>query len=323
MAATALRGSTKKAFLERERPVVSLVKEEDQDEGVPQAPAPPESPSLAVASTALTILAILLLGFVVQLVVISRIQHYRSQRLEYATFRNQLAQGIAPVGNVANNGKPVKLGDPVALLEISRIGVREVVGQGTTAGILMSGPGHRRDTVMPGEAGASVIMGRRAAYGGPFARLSALHVGDVIKVTTGEGISRYSVIDLRRAGDEEPAALQPGEGRLVLTTATGAAYVPGGVLRVDAKLTSSVQPSNGVALSPSQLPADEKVLAGEPGAWLPIALWAQALLAISVGIVWARARWGYWQAWLVGLPLLVAVALAIGDNVIRLLPNLT
>jgi hypothetical protein len=176
---------------------------------------------------------------------------------------------------------------------------------------------------MPGEAGTSVIMGRRAAYGGPFARLSALHVGDQISVTTGQGVEHFAVIDVRRAGDDEPPALSAGEGRLVLITATGGAYVPAGVLRVDAKLTSAVQPANGITLSASQLPADERLLAGDSGAWLSIVLWAQALLAVSVGIVWARSRWGFWQAWLVGMPLVIAIGLAVGDGAIRLLPNLT
>ncbi|MCZ0981039.1 hypothetical protein O1L60_24275 [Streptomyces diastatochromogenes] len=31
----------------------------------------------------------------------------------------------------------------------------------------MSGPGHRRDTALPGQPGASVIMGRQWGYGSP------------------------------------------------------------------------------------------------------------------------------------------------------------
>jgi sortase A len=317
------RSTTGKAPPRKESVAVSLTKEEQQDEGVPEDPAPPEPESLQIASTALTILAVLLLGFVVQLVFLSRIEHYRSQRLAYANFRNELAQGTAPVGALDNNGKPVKLGEPVALLEIPRIGIREVVGQGTTSGVLMLGPGHRRDTAMPGEAGVSVIMGRRAAYGAPFARLSGLLTGDRISVTTGQGVQQFAVLDVRRAGDDAPAAPGANEGRLVIETATGGAYVPAGVLRVDAKLTSPTQPSNGVTLAASQLPENERVLAGDSSAWLPIVLWAQALLIAAVGIVWARTRWGFWQAWLVGLPVLVLIALYVGDAIIRLLPNVT
>ena len=32
--------------------------------------------------------------------------------------------------------------------------------EGTSSGTLMSGPGHRRDTPFPGQAGVSVIVGR-------------------------------------------------------------------------------------------------------------------------------------------------------------------
>jgi sortase A len=287
----------------------------------PETSAPPVSPRIQVASAALTILAALLLGLVLQLVLVSRIQHYRSQRIEYASLRSELAQGTAPVGALDSNGKPVKMGDPVALIEIPSIGVREVIGQGTTAQVLASGPGHRRDTVLPGQAGVSVVMGRRAAYGGPFARLASLQIGDLIKVTTGQGVARFAVLDVRRAGDAGPSVPGAHEGRMLLMTATGAAYVPAGVLRVDAKLTSPVQPAGPVGLTAAQLPADEKVLQGQPGAWLPIVLWAQALLAASVGFVWARLRWGRWQAWLVGVPVLAALGLAAADSVIRLLPN--
>lgn len=299
-----------------------LTEAQQQDGEVPENPAPSPSGPVMVASAALTILAVLLLGFILQLVLVSRIQHFRAQRIAYADLRNELAQGIAPVGDVDSTGKPLKLGAPVALLEIPRIGMREVVGQGTTSSVLTRGPGHRRDTVLPGQPGVSVIMGRRAAYGGPFARLASLQIGDRIVVTTGQGVQRFAVLDVRRAGDAEPAALGADEGRLVLTTATGAPFMPGGVLRVDARLTSKAQPAPAVAVTTSQLPADEQVLRGEPGSWLPVVLWGQALLIAGLGVVLARSRWGFWQAWLVGVPVLLGIGLAVADSIIRLLPNL-
>jgi sortase A len=295
--------------------------EDDDDETGIQAPAPTSNVVLVV-STALTILGVLLLGFVVQLVLLSDLEHNRAQRVNYANFRSELALGTAPVGAVDSNKKPVKLGAPVAVLEIPLLGLREVVGQGTTSGVLADGPGHRRDTVLPGQAGVSVIMGRRAAYGAPFNRLASLRVGDRINVTTGQGVQRFGVLDVRRAGDPSPPAAPAGTSRLMLMTATGAAYVPGGVLRVDAQLLSTVQPVGLVGLTAAQLPTDEKPLQGEPGAWLPIVLWGQALLAAALAFVWARSRWGFWQAWVIGVPILAALGLAVASSFIRLLPNL-
>ena len=142
----------------------------------------------------------------------------------------------------------------MAVIEIPTLNIREVVEQGTTSQVLMDGPGHRRDSVFPGQAGTSVIMGRRSAYGGPFGKLASLRPGDRVTVTTGQGVQKFGVLDVRRAGDPLPVAPAAGESRLVLITATGAAYVPGGVLRVDAKLLSTVQPSGIVGLTSSQLP---------------------------------------------------------------------
>jgi sortase A len=288
----------------------------------PTEPTPSSSGAIVIASTALTLLAAVLLGFVAQLVVISDLEHFRAQRTSYAQLRSQLALGTAPVSAVDTNGKPVALGSPVALLEIPSLGVREVVFQGTTSGVLMDGPGHRRDTVLPGQTGVSIIMGRSSAYGAPFGKIANLLPGDRITVTTGQGVQRFGVLDVRRAGDAIPPAPASNSSRLVLMTATGAAYVPGGVLRVDAKLLSAVQPAGLVGLSAAQLPSDEKPLSGESGAWLPIVLWAQGLLIAAVGFVWARSRWGHWQAWLAGLPVLGALGLGCADAIIRLLPNL-
>jgi sortase A len=298
------------------------VDDEVQDGAGDIAEEPPSSNVVMVTSTALTILGCLLLGFVVQLVLLSDLEHNRAQRVSYANFRSELALGTAPVSALDSNSKPVKIGAPVAVLEIPLLQVREVVGQGTTSSVLADGPGHRRDTVLPGQAGVSIIMGRRASYGAPFNRLSSLRVGDRINVTTGQGVQHFGVIDVRRAGDLIPAAAAADESRLILMTATGAAYVPDGVLRVDAKLISTVQPAGLVGLSTAQLPTDEKPLQGEPGAWLPIVLWAQVLLAASLAFAWARSRWGFWQAWLVGVPILTAVGLEVASSFIRLLPNM-
>ena len=49
-----------------------------------------------------------------------------------------------------------------------------VVVEGTTPGEPDAGPGHLRDTPLPGQAGVSVVFGRRATFGAPFASLPQL-----------------------------------------------------------------------------------------------------------------------------------------------------
>jgi hypothetical protein len=172
---------------------------------------------------------------------------------------------------------------------------------------------------MPGQPGTSTIMGRQWGYGSPFNHLGQLHTGDTLSVTTGQGQQVYKVTGLRRAGDPDPAELHTGQGRLTLITATGGVYTPRGVLRVDADLTSDVQqaPASGGTIT-----AAEQPLAGDPSAWLPILLWLQGLLVAVVAISWTYRRWGRWQTWIAGLPVLTALVLALSGAATQLLPNL-
>jgi LPXTG-site transpeptidase (sortase) family protein len=276
-------------------------------------------PRFVISGAALTVLAALLLGFAANLTVLGHVEHARSQQTGYAKLRAELALGVAPVGRSTDKGTPVPAGDPVAILHIKAIGLREVVFQGTTSGVLMSGPGHRRDTPLPGQPGTSIIMGRQWGFGSPFQHIGELHPGDGISVTTGQGQQQYKVTGVRRAGDPAPAFPGTGQGRLILMTATGSLYTPRGVLRVDAQLVSQVQPGPAAG---GGITSAEEPLAGDQSAWLPILLWLQALLLAAAATAWTYRRWGRWQTWICGLPVLVAIVIALSGEATRLLPNL-
>jgi LPXTG-site transpeptidase (sortase) family protein len=268
------------------------------------------------------VLAALLLGFAANLTIVGHLQHARDQETAYDEFRRQLAVGIAPVGQRTYDGRLLEPGAPVALLRIPVLGLKEVVGEGTASGVLMSGPGHRRDTPLPGQAGTSVIMGRQWGYGSPFNDLHQVPVGTEIRLTTGQGTAVYKVSGIRRQGDPLPPALQQGQGRLTLITADGSPYTPSGALRVDATLTSAVQPSPPRALAPGWIDASEQALGTENAAWLPVFLWSQGLLAAALLTMAAHRVWGRWQTWIVGVPVLAALGLAVSGAATRLLPNL-
>jgi LPXTG-site transpeptidase (sortase) family protein len=210
----------------------------------------------------------------------------------------------------------------VAVLAIPGLGLREVVSEGTTSQVLTRGPGHRRDTPLPGQAGVSVIMGRQATYGGPFRHLDGLHPGEQFTVTTGQGVHRYRVVAVRRAGDPQPAPPASGQGRLTLITAEGTPFMPRGILRVDADLISDVQPASAPAVAKGALPADETAMAVQDSAWLAVVLWGQGLLLAAAALAWARARWGRPHTWVVGVPVLGALGLLVADHAALLLPNL-
>ncbi|MFE4172286.1 sortase [Streptomyces sp. NPDC056909] len=282
----------------------------------------PAGPALRATGAALSILAVLLLAFVANLGPLGDLRHGRDQQVANSALRGELANATAPVGPRAQNGEPLALGTSVALLDIPQLGLRTVIGEGTTAQVLATGPGHRRDTVLPGQPGVSVVMGRQAAYGGPFAHLEQLRAGETFTVSTGQGKHTYRVLGVRREGDPQPSVLEAGKGRLTLITGDGHAFLPGGLLRVDADLVSAVQPGAAPLYTAGSLPADERPMAVQASAWMPLVLWGQALLLAAAALTWIRARSGRREAWVVGVPVLGALGFVVADQAALLLPNL-
>lgn len=268
----------------------------------------------------LTLLGVVALGIVLQLLLVGRVQHARDQRVLFDQLRSDLANGTTPVGPIDYTGRLVRPGTPVALVEIPRLHLREVVAEGTSSSVTEHGPGHRRDSVLPGQAGVSILMGRATTYGGPFAHLGELRPGDTLSVTTGQGVQQFRVTGARRAGDPT-APLTVGASRLTLMTADGRALLPRGVLRVDADLTSPVQPA-AQPLSSASLDASDKPMAADFSHVFPLILWLQLLLLAAVAAVWARARWGRWQTWLAAAPVLAFVGAVVAEHVTQMLPNL-
>lgn len=285
-------------------------------------PLPPLSRRAQLVRAVLVVAAVTTLSMVVQLVVLSGLRERSAQQSAFDSFRSETSKGTAPTGSVNADNEALRPGTPVAYLEIPAIGVRQVVLEGTTSGVLFDGPGHRRDSVFPGESGTTVIMGRRATYGGPFSRLKDLQEGDVIHVTTGAGEFDYEVLGVRHEGDPSPPSLTVGQGRMQLVTADGRPYLPDGVLRVDADLQGDALAAGRTTYGAKNLPASEKIMASDTTTLWALALWLQALLVASVAFVWAWFRWGRAKAWIVGFPVLLLVGLLVSDQVARLLPNL-
>jgi sortase A len=285
--------------------------------------APPLSPRLQFARAALLITFVMSLTMLLQLVVFGSLQESATQRRAFASFRYALADGTAPLGPTDSGGRELRPGTSVAYLEIPSIDVAEVVVESTSATALFAGPGHRRDTPLPGQVGTSVVYGRRATFGGPFSDIDELSKGDLIKVTTVQGTFNFRVRGVRRAGDLAPAPPAAGKGRLLLATAAGVPFLPNGVLRVDADLEGEAVGGPARLLTLADLPAEEQIMSGDSRTLWVLVLWLQALIALAIGAVWAWHRWGRAQAWVVFLPPLLLVGLAAAGEVARLLPNLS
>jgi LPXTG-site transpeptidase (sortase) family protein len=282
----------------------------------------PLSPMQALARSILALVAALVLTFVFNLLVLSHVEHLVSQQQLSDTYRAQLAAGTAPVSEGDFDDVLLADGVPVGVLTIPQLGVEEVVSEGTSSGVLSAGPGHRRDTVLPGQMGVSVVMGRAAAYGGPFARLQALQPGDQFEVRTGQGAHTFEVMGLRYAGDATPPAPVRGESRLILMTARGAPYVPVGIAYVDAKLVSAAQPAGARQTTPLTLPPEDKPMATDTTTVWALVFALQFLVVAEIAAVWAFRRVGAQKTWIVFVPVLLLASLFVADQLTRLLPNL-
>lgn len=272
--------------------------------------------------TALAVVGLILLSVVLQATVVSSMRYARDQHVAHGSFRYELADGTAPVGQLTPADTLLGQGTPVAAIVVPRLGIEEVVLEGTTSSILLSGPGHRRDTVLPGQAGASVVMGRQAVAGGVFGRLAELVPGDEVRATTGQGEAVYEVVGTRRSGDPVPAPLGSGEGRLTLVTASGPRFLPTDILRVDARLVTPAQPTPTAAVPLAALAAQEAAFVGDPSGW-PLAVLALLGLGLAVSaLLLLRRWWGAAPAWVVGVPLVLLAAVLASEQLLVMLPNL-
>jgi LPXTG-site transpeptidase (sortase) family protein len=275
-----------------------------------------------VAGTTLWILALCLIGFALWFVVFSQLYYDRAQADSYANFRATLGQAVAPTGPTQpfDPGLLLAPGTPVALLTIPEIGLNAVVFEGTSGQVLEDGPGHLRDTPLPGQAGISEIFGRRVAYGGPFAGITKLRQGDTFTTTTGQGVSHYRVIALLHAGGTFTETA--GQGYLFLVTADGPALVPSGVVRVYAVLTSKAYPAPAMVVTSADIASSEAPLGTDTSALVPLVLWGAALVLATSTLSWFRQRWGRWQVWIVAVPVMGFLFLSVADQAALLLPNL-
>jgi sortase A len=165
-------------------------------------------------------------------------------------------------------------------------------------------------------------MGRQAAFGGPFGRIEELAPGDRFTVLTGQGVQTFEVIGVRYAGDPSPAPVKAGESRLVLETARGPAFLPHGLVRVDAELVSDAQPRGPRYTTFQALAPGQKEMAGDMSRAWALVFALQLLLVVAVGAVWTYRRIGARQAWAVFLPAGLLAFLLVADQAVRMLPNL-
>lgn len=280
--------------------------------------------SLEQFGRALAAVGVVVSAFLVFEFVFTGLVHERSQADLLASFKQRIQTTTLDAPNAGLTEQ-----SPVALLFIPKIGLSQIVVEGTTPNDLKLGPGHLRAAPLPGEFGNAVIAGRRTTYGAPFKSLGLLHPGDSITVTTGQGVFAYVVSSVRSVGAGQASPLTATlDTRLTLVT-SDPAFMPSRRLIVTARLAPVIQAGDAkgspVAVAtrpPVAVAIDELGLTGESGG-VALALVFGQLLILAI---WLTRRFG--RRWPLSLtvlfatPALLGLAVLFFSNIDRLLPGM-
>jgi len=285
-------------------------------------PTLPISPARKTLKRLVGMALILIVLFIANVTLFSQLFHMVEQTRLRTLFADQLAGATAPTSEVNFNKVMLAQGDPVAIIQIPAIGVNDVVVEGTDSASLRSGPGHRRDTVLPGQQGVSVLMGRAAAYGGPFGRLQELPTGAKINVITAQGVQKFRSLGIRYAGDYSLPPVAAGQSRLVLQTARGSAFNPQGLARLDAELVSPVQPAGVRVTTFADVPREDREFGFDLRYGWALVLALQLLIIAEIAAIWCYRKFGARGTYLVFTPVLLLAVILVMDQTTRLLPNL-
>lgn len=115
-----------------------------------------------------------------------------------------------------------KPGKPLARLSIKRIGLDAIVVEGTDKVSLRRGPGHLRETGIPGESRNCAFAAHRDGW---FLRLPEVRRGDVVSVETQQGRYLYTVGQKTVVTPDRVDLLDQGpRPALTLITCTGPGY---------------------------------------------------------------------------------------------------
>jgi sortase A len=109
-------------------------------------------------------------------------------------------------------------GHAIGRIKIDRIGLNIVVIQGTDTASLEKGPGHYRNTPLPGQPGTVAIAGHRTTYLAPFRHIDQIENGDLIRIEMPYAaftytVQRHQVVDPSDVGIIKPV----GYPQLVMT----------------------------------------------------------------------------------------------------------
>ena len=128
---------------------------------------------------------------------------------------NASAVSAVPLPLLATSGREIRRGAPVARLIIPAIDLDEIVLEGVGPVELNGGPGHFPGSVLPGDAGNSIVSAHRDRH---FRRVGELGVGWRIRTETRKGITEWVIAERRIVSRDTPSLFEESEATLTLTT---------------------------------------------------------------------------------------------------------
>jgi sortase A len=203
-------------------------------------------------------------------------------------------------------------GEPVGDIRIPRIGVNQVVVEGTNTPDLRKGPGHYIGTPLPGQNGNASIAGHRTTYGHPFYNLDGVKVGDPIVLTTLQGIFVYDTTKSFVVSPSDTTVIRNAFSNLLTLTTCNPRFSASTRLIVQAKLAhSQLFPNRGLPVG--RLTTDPKSgdLAGNSNVELTQTLFWGFLVLVLLGAVlytawrFRKQRWMIWGVGTVGMLVLL------------------
>jgi sortase A len=235
--------------------------------------------------------------------------------------------------SVAPTTAPPPVGRPIGLLAIPKLGLDDVVVEGTAAPQLQGGPGHYLGTALPGQAGNAAIAGHRTTFAAPFYDLNELVVGDPIFVLTSQGLFRYDVTGSEIVSPTDEAVLDSvtTTPQLTLTTCNPR-YSASQRLVVFALLDTTKSPSKpatGVTdpkitkVPKAVAPASTIASSGTTGNVLPAVLWGLLFIIGAFGLRFGARRLRRpigLISYLIGVPVLLLVLFVCFQHVSLALP---
>ena len=109
-------------------------------------------------------------------------------------------------------------GKPLGEISIPRMGMKQVMVQGTKPTTLRQGPGHYTGTTLPGQDGTVGIAGHRSTYSAPFKKLNELKKGDEVFVKLPYGLFTYRIEGTKIISPDNIGAFRrAGYNRLMMT----------------------------------------------------------------------------------------------------------